>query len=177
MRTFRKLLRIGFLLALGIGAAAGVGAQVVDTSVPGSKPKTEDLPQNIQESLAERRIAQEKKDHEELLKRGEEALKLSADLEKSFSENNRFSSDDRKKLDRLEKLVKRIRSDLGGDDVDPDAEEQTPSTVPGAVKFIQENTIKLVDELKKTTRYTISAIAIQSSNLLLKAVKIIRFGQ
>ena len=165
------------MFALGIGAAVSASAQIVDTSVPGTRPRTEDLPQNIQESLAERRIEQEKKDHEELLKRGEEALKLSADLEKSFAANNKLSSDDRKKLDRLEKLVKKIRSDLGGDDADPDAEEQTPSTVQGAVKFIQENTVKLVDELKKTTRYTISAIAIQSSNLLLKAVRIIRFGQ
>jgi hypothetical protein len=174
---FLRFLRIGFLLALGIFAALSIDAQIVDTSVPGVKPKTEDLPKNIQENLAQQRIDREKKDHEELLKRGEEALKLSEDLEKSFSENNKLSSDDRKKLDRLEKLVKKIRGDLGGDDGDADVEENPPSTLPGAVKFLQENTVRLVNELKKTTRYSISAIAIKSSNLLLKAVKIIRFGR
>jgi hypothetical protein len=162
---------------LGFVAALSANAQV-ETINPGSKQKTEDLPKNIQESLAEQRIEREKKDHEALLKRGDEALKLSEDLEKSFSQNNKLSSDDRKKLDRLEKLVKKIRSDLGGDDDDAvETEEKAPSTIPGAIKFLQENTVKLVDELKKTTRYSISAIAIKSSNLLLKMVKIIRFGQ
>ena len=165
------------MLVLGFVAAVSAGAQV-ETINPGSKLKTEDLPKNIQESLAEQRIEREKKDHEELLKRGDEALKLSEDLERSFSQNNKLSSEDRKKLDRIEKLVKKIRSDLGGDDDDAvEAEEKAPSTVTGAIKFLQENTVKLVDELKKTTRYSISAVAIESSNLLLKAVKIIRFGR
>lgn len=170
-----KFLRITFLAAIALAAAFSVNAQS-DASTASGKPRNEELPKSILETLEAGRIEREQKDFEELLERGDEALKVSAEIEKSFAENNKLSSDDRKKLDRLEKLVKKIRSDLGGDDDDA-AEEKTPSDVADAVKLIRENTVKLVDELKKTTRYSISAVAIHSSNILLRVVKFIRFGK
>lgn len=144
-----------------------------------NNPNKEELPQGIKETLAKQRIARDTKDYEEMLERGEEALKLSESLEKSFAANNALSADDRKKIERLEKLVKRIRQDLGGDDDKETAvdEEKTPLSMGNAFKVLQENTVKLVAELKKSTRYTISAVAIQSTNLLLKIVQFVRFGK
>lgn len=173
---FFKFIRVGFLIALAFGAAVSINAQGVDASTRDGKPSNEELPKNIRENLEKQRIEQEEKDYKELLKRGEEALKLSEDLGKSFTANNKLSSEDRKKLERLEKLVKKIRSDLGGDDDDAE-EDEAPATVSDALKFLQENTVKLVGELKKSTRHSISAVAIHSSNLLLRVVKFIRFGQ
>src|ERR1044072_7665156 len=112
--TFRFLQFI-FLLMLMFFASIAVSAQF-DASTRDGRPKPEDMPESIKENLAKGRIDQEKKEYEELVKRGEEALKLSEDLEKSFESNNKLSSDDYKKLERLEKLVKKIRADLGGDE-------------------------------------------------------------
>lgn len=147
----------------------------------GRPPKKEELPKNIQETMAKQRIAREKKEYEELLERSEEAVKLSEELEKSFAVSNRLSSEDQKKLDRLEKLVKKIRGDLGGDDDDADEEEnpknKKPSTMGTAFKTLKTNAADLFSEIKKSTRYSVSVVAIQTSNALLKLVKFIRFGK
>lgn len=170
------------LLTLVCGAFTAVFAQI-DASTPngrGSQQK-EELPKNIKETLAKQRIEKEKKDHEELVKRTEEAVKLSQELEKSFTDANQLSSEDLKKLERLEKLVKKIRTELGADDETGEEEKADdnprPSTMVGAFKTLQTNAVKLFDEIKKSTRYSISVIAIQSSNALLKIVKFIRFGR
>lgn len=167
--------RLTFIFLVFFGAAVGVRAQ---SNVPDASGKSaaqnDDLPKNIKESLAKSRIENEKKDYDELLKRGEEALKLGEELEKSFAQNNRLSSDDRKKLDRLEKLVKKIRKELGGDETD---EEENPSTNQNAVKMLQSKTAALFSELKKATRHTISVEAIESANSLVKAVRFLRFGK
>ena len=143
-----------------------------------AQPEKEELPKGIKETLAKGRIEREKKDYEELHGRGKEAVKLSDELEKSFSQNNQISADDRKKLDRLEKLVKKIREGIGGKDDDETVEfAERPSSIFSALKTLQSNTIKLVDELQKTSRYSISVVAVESSNLLLKVVSFLRLGK
>ena len=156
----------------------------IDASSPNGKPQQkEDLPKNIKETMAKQRIDREKKDYEELLKRSEEAFRLSEELEKSFTDSKQISSDDQKKLDRLEKLVKKIRSELGGDDDEGEQEFnekdklENPSTMGSAFDTLQKNAAKLFDEVKKSTRYSVSVVAIQTSNVLLKLVKFIRFGK
>lgn len=170
---FSKFLQTVLLLTLFALVSICAFAQT-DASTRSGFPKDEDLPKNIKESLAKGRIEREKKDYEELVQRGEEALKLSEELEQSFAVNNRLSSEDLKKLEKLEKLVKKIRTDLGADG-DDKSEENNPSTLENALNILKENTGKLMNELKKSTRYTISVVAIKSSNVLLKVVKFLRF--
>lgn len=178
---FSKLLFCALLLAaFSICLNAQVCHNPTEPQSMRRTPQKEEVPQGVKENLAKMCIAQQKKEYAEMLERGDEALKLSEDLEKSFASGNALSAEDRKKLDRLEKLVKKIRSDLGGDD-DGNAneadEDNTPISMGNAFKVLQENTVKLVSELKKSTRYTISAVAIQSSNMLLKAVRFLRVGR
>ena len=165
----RKLSQFIFTLFFVMLAAVFVNAQ----------PEQEELPKGIKETLAKGRIEREKKDYAELLERGKEAVKLSDDLEKSFSQNNQLSADDRKKLERLEKLVKKIREGIGGKDDDEETVEAAdqPSTILSALKTLQSNTVKLVDELQKTSRYSVSVVAVESSNLLLKVVRFLRLGK
>lgn len=176
-RISHLVLAVAFLAA----ASAFAHAQGADASPRSGVPQKEDLPKGIKESLAKSRIEQEKKDFAELLERGEEAVKLSNELETSFTQNNHISSEDRKKLDRLEKLVKKIRDEIGGKDDGKEDEniqiEEKPSTMLDALKSLQSTSVKLVDELKKTTRYSVSVVAVESSNLLLKVVKFLRFGK
>lgn len=145
-------------------------------------PDKEDLPKNIRESLEKRRIEIEKKEHEELINRAEEALKLSSELQDSYSKNKNLSADDKKKLEKLEKLLKKIRKDIGGGDdsgekaEDDSSNEEKPSTIIGALKKLTSDSVGLLDELKKTSRFSISVVAIQSSNAILKVIRFLRLG-
>jgi hypothetical protein len=133
--------------------------------------------------MARMRAERDKKEHQEMLDRGDEALKLANELEAAFAKNKNLSSEDKDRLESLESVVEKIRKELGGDDdddIDPELtyqkapNEERPSTMEEAFKFLHSTTVKLVDELKKTTRFSISAVAIQTSNSVLKIVKFLR---
>ncbi len=60
-------------------------------------------------------IKQQQKVYRDLLDNGEEAVKLSGELEKTVDKTDSLAAEDQKKLDRLEKLFKKIRNSLGGE--------------------------------------------------------------
>lgn len=132
--------------------------------------------------IAKLKAEQDKKDHKQMLDRGEEALKLANQLEAAFEKNKNLTPEDKVRLESLETVVEKIRKELGGnddgDELGSDYEkpsiEERPSTMEEAFKFLHSTTIKLVDELKKTTRFSISAVAIRTSNSVLKIVKFLR---
>lgn len=133
------------------------------------------------EMVVKQQISRRKKEHEELLKRGEEALKLSSELETSFTASETFSSKDLEKLQELEKVVGKIREELGGDNDDDDDEENANGpennarrTIGSAFKFLRDSTVKLVDELKKSSRFSISAAAIEASTRIIRVAKFLR---
>jgi hypothetical protein len=171
------LLPILAVLAL----ALAVSAQDADSNRPGVQSNPDDRPKSIREMMQKMRIDQEKKDYQEMIDRGEEALKISEQLEQSFSQGSTLSRSDREKLDALEKLVKKIRGELGGenDDDEPEIGEQAPQpkTPADGLKALQNLTGKMLEELKKTSRFGISAVAIQSSNAVLKVVRFLRFSK
>jgi len=153
-----------------------------DPLIPGREKNEQ--PKTIKEYLAKQRTEKDKKDHEELLKRAEEAAVLSEELETAFTKNNQLTAADQVKLDSLEKLVTKIRKNLGADDDDEEIEEMPKNAVaqPKAASSLEQafNELKdmtgiLVDEVKKTTRFTVSAMAIQTSNSVLKLVRFLRF--
>lgn len=173
-----------FSVALFVLALAGAAvAQNADNRSPLSKPASEeDQPKNVREMFSKMKVEQRKKEYDEMIERGEKALKLSEELEKSFAQSNQLSPADKEKLEDLEKVVKKIRSDLGGDDDDgkddqnDSAKPERPADLVDGFKILQSNTVKLVNELKKTSRFSISAVAIQSSNSILKLVRFLRFS-
>ncbi len=147
--------------------------------------KDEQSSSSLGEMIIKQQISRRKKDHDELLKRGDEVLKLSEDLERSFAENETFSAQDISKLQTLEKAVSKIRSDLGGDDdddekfLDDNSSKETTArqNIVSAFRFLQESTKKLVDELKRTSRFSISAAAIQTSNTVIRFARFLRLKQ
>ena len=173
------------LFILLLTAAAGVcygQSDLPDASsrTPG-RPRNDDASVNVKEMLARQRAERDKKDYDEMLKRGDEALRIAKQLENSFEQNKAFSSDDRTRLEALEKVVVKIRKELGADeDSETDdaftqgEEEPKPSNLEEGFKYLQSTTMKLVDELKKTTRFSISVVAIQTSNNVLKLVRFLR---
>ena len=169
LQTFRYFCLLSFLALTAICAQAQFTAET-----RGGQPPESELPQSIKESLEKQKIEKAKEDHIELVERGQEALKLSEQLTVSYDNNKKFSKSDFEKLDKLEKILKKIRKELGGDEEDAET-EVSPSNMGDAVKILRDNTVNLFDALQKTTRYSISAVAIESSNTVLKLVRFMRF--
>lgn len=143
-----------------------------------AKPDDNDRPLGIKESLEKMRIERDKKEHLQMLERGEEALRLSEQLEKAYAANGKLTEREFAKIASVEKIVKKIREDLGGDG-DGEDEEKALRNAPTlssdeAVKSLRSTTIELFKELKKTTRFTISAAAIQTSNAVIKIARFLR---
>ncbi|NOT48014.1 MAG: hypothetical protein HOP17_09755, partial [Acidobacteria bacterium] len=155
-----------FVLLFAVSAAFSQSSSNDEPLIPGQRQRNDDQPKTVKEYLAKQRAEKAKKDHEELLKRGDEVIELTDQLEHAFEKSNGLSTADRSKLESLEKLVTKIRKGLGGGDDDeseqPDANgviatrEKEPGTLEEAFTALKEKTSNLVDELKKTTRFTVS---------------------
>jgi len=174
--------RLFWALILTVSFAIAGLAQEADARFPGQQPKNnDDQPVGIRETREKMRIEQEKKEYQEMVDRSQQALKLSQDIEKSFDQQSTLTRADQEKLDELEKLVKKVRSELGGgnsDDSDGDqAEDNTPKSLVDAAKSLAGYTSKLADELKRTSRFGISAVAIQSSNAALRIVRFLKVSK
>lgn len=145
------------------------------------KPSNDDdRPKSFKETLERLRIDREKKEYQEMLDRGTEVLKITEELEKAVDQNGRLSETEFAKVASVEKLVKKIRGELGGDDEEDDKEiradaQKSRLSPKEAIRSLHSATVALIDELKKTTRFSISAAAIQSSNAVLRVAKFLRF--
>lgn len=158
---------VGFL-------ALPVSAQIEQCPYIENPAHREPISPQVKERMIELCIEDNKKDFERLLERSEQLARLTSEIKVSFGENNQLSKADREKLEEAEKLLDNIRDELRADDDDDDEDRKRPESVIEAVEMLSENAAQLVDEIKKTTRHTISAVAIQSSNTVLKLVKWLR---
>lgn len=174
---FVKPLFVFSLISIGyVGAHAQIGA---DGEAVFTKPCDRvNLSKFEEESCVKMRIANAKKLHDEMLKRGEEVRRLSECLVHSYELNGKLSADDLNLLESLEKNVKKIREELGGDgdgkEIDDVLGPDKKPSLENAVDKLKTVTANLVDDLKKTTRFSISATAIQSSNAMLTVARFLR---
>ncbi len=167
-------------LVLTLTALPFVSNAQIEETCPNLKPTRifrrdaiENSP-SVREQLIKLCIKENKKEFEELVARSEEIEKLSGELKASFEENNSFSDTDREKLEALEKLIKKVRGELrASDDDDP---EDEPKSVLDAIKTLQEISVDLAKEIKKTTRHSVSLVAVRSSNTAMRIVKFLRMG-
>jgi hypothetical protein len=169
-----KVLQLVLCLIFGSFFVLSSNAQVTNQA-DNNRGKEEEKSDSLRETMAKWKLKEEKKDFEELLKRGNEAEKLAEELSKNFQVTQKFTPEDAQKLERLEKLVKKIRTEVGAEDEDEDSDK--PKDVVDAIKMLSENAENLVKELKKTTRHSISVVLVETSNTMLKLVKFLRFNR
>lgn len=173
-----------FLLLVFLAGTSSVQGQTQPVPSPLQFPSREydtdpDRPITVREQLTKARIERARKNHEELLNRGNEALQLSETIERSLEANGSFSKQDLEDLGELEKVVTRIRKDLGGNsdrETQRLTEEELAKTgdLLEAFRSLKTSTVKLVDELKKSSRFTISAAAIHASNTVISVARFLR---
>jgi len=162
---------------VAVGQTRGADNQTPITGNSNNNNRDDDRPKSFRETIEKLRIEKEKKEYDQMIERGEEAVKIAENLERAYEQNGRLTDREIEQLVTAEKLVKKIRSELGGDgdDEDKPAVGEHPPPQKEAVKSFRTAVAKLFSELKKTSRFTISAGAIQASNAAIKIVRYLRF--
>lgn len=174
MQTFRGLaLTLSSLALLASAAAAQTGSQVnPPTDASGQNPRRE-LGSPEEEIIRRAEIKHEEESHKEMVERADEAALIGEQLLNAFQKNKSFSKDDLKKLDRMEKLARKIRGGAGASDDDSPL-ENPPRQLEKAVARLAELSDQLDKSVQKTSRLVISAAVINSSNELIELIKHIR---
>lgn len=172
----RSLLFIGIIFLTAAAAFAQTASG--DPWPPSDRKRQDDDSHMVKEMLAKQQSAREKKEYASLVERSEQALKLSGELEAAFKRSEQLTDSERKQLEAFEKLVSKIRDDLGGDEDGEltlvDKEEESPKDVREGFLFLKRSTEQLASEIKKSTRFSVSIVAIESSNTLIRLARFLR---
>jgi hypothetical protein len=119
-----------------------------------------------EEIRAKRAIKIAEKDHQENVDRAKQ-------LQVSLKDKTTIDRESAKKIERLEKLTKKIRNEAGGGDEEVKIVDR-PSDISGAVKQIAESAQQLSKTVQDTPRQVVSAGVIGNANVLLELVKMLR---
>ena len=140
----------------------------------GTSKNPDDTPMTTfeEEIRAKREIKIAEKEHQENLNRAKEISEIGKQL-KDFKDNSTLDRDCVKKIERLEKLTKKVRSEAGGDD-DEIAITPRPTDLPSAIKQISEASDTLSKDVQNTPRRVVSASVINNANVLLELIRLAR---
>jgi len=126
-----------------------------------------------EEMKAKREIKIAEKDHEENLSRAREIGDIGKQLKEGFKNNSGADRDCFKKIERLEKLTKKVRSEAGGEDEEITISPR-PADLPEAIKQIAEASETLSKDVQSTPRRVVSTSVISNANVLLQLIRIAR---
>jgi hypothetical protein len=126
-----------------------------------------------QEMIARREIETAEKDHRENVDRAREAAQLSTEIRDYFLTYKALGKIELKKLERLEKITRKIRSEAGGDD-DDSTLENPPNEMDSALSRLAETSDKLKKGVENTPRQVISACVIERANEVLEIIRYVR---
>lgn len=171
-RVFFLTSALFFSLAASASAQAPFGAQ--EGAVPGPSPQRRgDLGSPAEEMLRRAEIKHEEESHAEMVERSDEAARIGEELLDSFNKTNALSAGDFKKLERMEKLTRKIRGSAGGSD-SQEGLEDLPGEIEAAVSRLAEASGALKKSVEKTSRLVINAAVIKNSNEVIGLIRHIR---
>ena len=126
-----------------------------------------------EEMRAKRAIKLAEKEHEENLERARELAQLGKELHEGLKNKASVDRTSLKKLERLEKLTKKIRGEAGGDDEEVSIIDR-PSDMASALAQIAEASETLSKNVQNTPRQVVSASVISDANVLLELIRLLR---
>ena len=118
-------------------------------------------------------LKEEKKQYDENVARAREVSQLGSQVQESFAAKKLFNADYGKKLERLEKLTRRIRNEAGGSESDAEVKD-IPGEIEAAVKRLADVANELYKLVEKTPRHVVSASVIDQANKLIGLVQRLR---
>jgi hypothetical protein len=116
----------------------------------------------------------EKKKYDEHVARAREVSQLATQISQSYETHKALSSDDGKRLERLEKLIKRIRNDAGGENDTNEHAEEVPSGMEDCIKKVSSMAEELQKLVGNTPRNVVSAAVIDQANKLICIIQHVR---
>jgi hypothetical protein len=126
-----------------------------------------------EELRAKRAIRLAEKEHEENLKRARELAQIGKELNDSMKNKPVLDRDSLKKVERLEKLTKKVRGEAGGEDEEVEIPDR-PADLSSTLAQIAEASESLSKEVIDTPRQVVSASVIGKANVLLELIKMVR---
>jgi hypothetical protein len=142
-----------------------------DVAIPPRRSGDLGTPEDEMRARNEIRIAE--KERQENLERAREAAQLGAEIRDDFLKSKTLGSSCIKKLERLEKLARRIRSRAGGED-DEEPLNNVPASLEPALSRLADTSEALMKGVEKTPRMVISTTVIERANELLEIIRFIR---
>jgi hypothetical protein len=126
-----------------------------------------------EELRAKHAIKMAEKDHQENLERAKEIEQIGKELQDSLKKESGIDRNYLKKIDRLEKLTKKVRGEAGGEDEEIQIVDHPPD-LPSAIKQVADRATSLSKDVQKTPRQVVSASVICNANVLLELIKLLR---
>ena len=168
------------IVLLGVCALPAGAQRRIQSTIDASNSDIDSQQQlsSIEEEMrAKRQIEASDKAHKENVNRARNLVSLSESLVSAYKANNHLGREDLKKLERAEKLVKKIRDDAGGSDPETDPKEEHPKDLPTALERMHELADSLRERVEKTPKHVVSAAIIDEANVLLELIRIVRSMQ
>jgi hypothetical protein len=130
------------------------------------------------ETRAKLLLKEEKKKYSENLARAREVCEIASQLDQRYASSHAFTADDGKRLERLEKLAKRIRNEAGGSDPEANADvKDIGNSIKETVKRLAELADELQKLVEKTPRNVVSAAVIDQANRVIGLARHLRPGR
>ena len=186
-RAFKSLVKsFGFVtafLTFVVIASGQTNIQKLPPPPPRNPPLTADrsspnedgppLTTFEEEMRAKRLIKLAEKEHQQNLDRAREISQLAKELQQGLKNKSVLEREDLKRVERLEKLTKKIRGEAGGEEDEVQIANR-PEDVSSTVVQIAEVTECLSKGVQTTPRQVVSASVIDSANVLLELIRILR---
>src|SRR6185436_11205415 len=96
--------------------------------------------------------------------------KLSAELKDAMARANGLGPEDKKKLEKVEKLTRKVRSEAGGSDSEVTLEKY-PVDLKSAFVRLADVSEEMRKEVEKTPRQVVSASVIDRANQILEIIE------
>jgi len=126
---------------------------------------------SIGETISRSRIAVAEKEHREMISASSEMNHLARSLLRISQTQCQFSIDDKKKIEKIEKLAKKVRSEQGGGG---NKLENRPENVYIALERLHKATQIIEKESRKVNRHSVSLVLIEQVNEVLGLTKEIK---
>jgi len=131
-----------------------------------------DIGSHESEMRAKLALSRDKKLCDENLARARDTAEIASQLLESYRAKKSFSSEDQKKLERIEKLTRRIRNEAGG--TETEVEIEASPVMETAMKSVADMAEELRKEVEKTPRHVISTAVIDQANKLIGLIQHVR---
>ena len=172
-----SLIVFAFLFCAGVVVAQttrGVPPQAPVRPNDGTRdPNAPPLTEIEEEMRAKHAIKLAEKEHEENLDRAREIGQIGKELQECAKNTSTLDREFMKKVERLEKLTRKIRGEAGGEDEEVKLPTR-PTDAASAITQLADASETLSKDVKNTPRQVVSASVINNANVLLELIKIVR---